>query len=173
MPEARILVATSGQTAQVRVIGRGTFKVSQPLRDFAIRAIRRGATQVIIELSACTFMDSTFMGVLAMIGLENLKGTEVVIVNADERNHELLKGLGVAKLFRFAQTPVNELEWTSLCQAAAGAVEARDVAETVLDAHRTLMAVDPENVPRFRDVVEVLAEEIRSDAASAGDKNEE
>jgi predicted RNA-binding protein with PIN domain len=50
MPEARILVATSGQTAQVRVIGRGTFKVSQPLRDFAIRAIRRGATQVIIEL---------------------------------------------------------------------------------------------------------------------------
>jgi hypothetical protein len=35
------------------------------------------------------------------------------------------------------------------------------------------MAVDPENVPRFRDVVEVLAEEIRSDAASAGDKNEE
>ncbi len=36
------------------------------------------------------------------------------------------------------------------------------IARTSLDAHQTLMAMNPENVARFKDVVQFLAEDLQN-----------
>jgi anti-anti-sigma regulatory factor len=161
MPEAQVLVARQGDCVQVRVLGRATFKISQGLGEFGSRAIKEGAARMVIELSACQGLDSTFMGVLAMLGLEARGRTQLVVVNASEQHRRLLAGIGVARLFAFAQEPVPATDWRSLCEAAAGAVRSAQVAGVVLAAHQTLMELDPANVPVFKDVVQYLKEDLR------------
>ncbi len=162
MPEAQILVARQGEILQVRVVGRASFKVSRDLREYGISTLNAGITCMIIDFSCCQGMDSTFMGILAMLGLAAKNKAEVYIVNAGKMHRRLLDGIGISRLFTFAETEVAEVNWQTLCQAAENMTEMKQVAGTILDAHRTLMCIDPENIPKFKDVVELLSAEMHS-----------
>ena len=64
-PADVLLVATDGNTALVRVQGRGSFKVSAIMKEFATAMIDRGCNALVLDMANCIGMDSTFMGVLA------------------------------------------------------------------------------------------------------------
>jgi len=162
--EARILVARFENIVAIRIIGRATFKVGQELRDYGTAAMRDDIASVIMDLSQCTAVDSTILGVIAMIGLEGHRRAEVVIVNANECVRSTMNSVGLTRLCRFTEQELGEADWDTLCQAAVGAVTMDNVAETVLNAHKTLMDLDPENVPKFRDVVEMLHQELAENA---------
>lgn len=160
MAEAHILVARQGGVVQIRVIGRATFKISRELREYGMRVIREGVKSAIVDFSECRGMDSTFMGVLAMIGLEARNRALVVIVNADEQHRRLLDGIGISRLFQFAEQAVETEVWQNLCTAAARVGDMHETAGTIVDAHKVLMNVCPDNVPKFKDVVEMLSAEV-------------
>ena len=161
MSDGQILVARQGAVAQIRVLGRATFKISQDLKQFCVKAVQQQNTKdIICDFSECTAMDSTFMGVLAMLGLESRGKCAIMFVNVSPANRKLLDGLGVSRLFRFATEPVPEVTWNTLCTAAEKAVASRETAELVLQAHQTLMNVDAGNIPKFRSVVDMLISEV-------------
>ena len=104
-------------------------------------------------------MDSTFMGVLAMIGLKARKvGGVVEIINADTNNRHLLIGLGLEKLFAFIERQENleNADW----QESESDKDRLTTAETVVEAHQTLMDVDQHNIPKFEKVVEFAQEDL-------------
>ncbi len=162
MAEAQILAATRNNIAAVRIVGRASFKVSEQLRQFGRREIEKGVESIIFDLSECQGMDSTILGVFAMLGLEGRGKTELVVVNASDAVRNSLDVVGVSRLCRFADQTVADLKWSTLCEAAAGAVSTEETSETILEAHRTLMNLDEDNVPKFKDVVELLESEIGS-----------
>jgi anti-anti-sigma regulatory factor len=54
------------QAAIIRVEGRGSFKTSPPMKQFIHQVMdTRSAQNILIDMAACTGMDSTFMGVVA------------------------------------------------------------------------------------------------------------
>ncbi len=160
MTEAQILVGTLGPVSVARLIGRTTFKVSQELREFGMKAVRDKAASIIFELSECDSVDSTILGVVAMIGLEGRNTTELVMINARPSVRAQLEGVGLARLCRFAEQQIEDVSWQNLCQAAAGAVSMGAVSNLILEAHQTLMNIDPENIPKFKDVVDLLGGEL-------------
>jgi len=160
MSEAELLAASSDGIAAVRVRGRGTFKVSKQLCRFGEEALAGGASGLIVDLGECTGMDSTFMGVLAMLGLKGRDGVAFVIVNATPALRELLETIGVARLWKFSPEAAPGGQWNSICRAAAGAISIEGAASTVLKAHQTLMQIDPENIPRFEALVRMLESEL-------------
>jgi anti-anti-sigma regulatory factor len=164
MEEAKVLVASQAGVVAIRVIGRATFKVSTKLRAFAEAAFAAGVTDIIVDLSACASMDSTFMGVLAMIGIRGRERTNLVLVNANEAHRNLLDGIGVSMVWRYADEAVPEVSWETLCRVAADTAAPLDkeTGATVLDAHRTLMELTPENVPKFKNVVDMVAKELEN-----------
>ena len=169
MTEAQVLVATHEGILQIRVLGRATFKVSHDLREFALKLFqekpadpRKACSSIIIDLSACEGMDSTFMGVMAMIGLERYDTVDLLIVNANASHRQLLDSIGVSLIWTYAKETVSDVSWESLCEAAVGAVDMSAVSGTVLAAHKALMDLTPENVPKFKDVVELLSAEIEN-----------
>src|SRR4051812_36843229 len=50
---------------RVRVAGRGTMRESPAVHQFAMHAIEDGPGNLVIDLSACDYLDSTFLGCLA------------------------------------------------------------------------------------------------------------
>ncbi|MBP3394718.1 MAG: STAS domain-containing protein [Lentisphaeria bacterium] len=158
MKNAEVLIASNDGVYSIKVNGRATFECAPPLRSLAKDLENVMFKRVDVDLSACTGMDSTFMGILAMLGLRSKKIDAVMtIFNAGELNKSLLFGLGLKKLFNFSE---GEVSFGAQTGAADGAADKIVNAQTVLDAHKTLMDVDEENVKKFEKVVDYVQKDL-------------
>ena len=165
MKNSNIMIARSQRGYEITVKGRATFDCSSPLRNFADNIVPGSIEKIFIELSECTWLDSTFMGTLAMLGLNAKKANiEVEIVNIDDKNFKLLKELGINKLFTYNNRKSGESEeekWEKMINAQDDKDSSEDeVADTILEAHKTLMEVDEKNIGKFQKVVEMVEKDI-------------
>ena len=142
----------------IKVSGRANFESAVPLREAADGMDASG--WVCFDMSDCTAMDSTFMGVMTMIGLKKVRGgRKAGLAAASEKVQGLLRGLGVLKIFDTeVQIPAGE---GGDGEAAAAPADAAAAARTVLEAHRTLVEAEPANEAQFRDVIAFAEEDVR------------
>jgi anti-sigma B factor antagonist len=157
--ESEILVSCEDRIVWVRLNGRGSCTNSTTLKDFAKEMIRRGAREFIIDLANCPAMDSTFLGTLAGISLRLRELGEgcLSVVNLNSRNAETLCSLGLNQLLKFGVSATRE-EGLALTISLKGACAAG--AQTILEAHETLIQIAPENLPKFKDVIKYLKDDL-------------
>ena len=84
------------------------------------------------------------------------------ILNASPRNLELLKNLGLDRLINIdaKEVPLNGIAEKPLEEMTCPSPTRQEAAPTILEAHEALMEFDPRNVPKFKDVVEFLREDL-------------
>lgn len=156
-----ILVASDRSGAFVRVIGRGSFKGSPSLKKFAQAEIEKGCRRLVLDLKDCVGMDSTFMGVIAGLALQlkRLQGT-LAVIRLNSKNAALLETLGLSRLLEMsvAAESRDAAGSTAATQPLAMAAEKRETTETMLEAHETLVDVEPGNQMKFKDVLTYLRE---------------
>jgi anti-anti-sigma factor len=160
---ASLMVAAPGEQACLKVIGRATFALGPDLRGLLYGLHQRDYRRFLLDLTQCACMDSTFLGVLAgfvrqVVETGDGRG-EIRLVNPNPRVRELLDNLGVFSLFQ-----VDEIQGGVAADYVAVAVTAPsklELARTALEAHQTLMAIAPNNIPKFKDVARFLAEDVR------------
>jgi anti-sigma B factor antagonist len=158
-PGSEILVSCADRIVWVRVEGNGSSTNSTALRDFAKEMIHRGAREFIVDLCNCPVMDSTFMGTLAGISLwlGELGECYLSVVNLNERNAESLCSLGLDQLFNVRVSAIKN-DGQALPLPLEEDRTAR--AQTMLEAHEALIKTAPENLPKFKDVIQYLEEEL-------------
>ncbi len=129
--------------------------------------MQKGYEHFIIDLSDCVLMDSTFLGTLAQFGLKlnpggNTRPPGIELLNGNTRVTELLENLGVLHLFKILSgTPALPDDMKSCIPDPVNPTH-EQITRTCLEAHQTLMAVNPDNVARFKDVTQFLAEDLNS-----------
>ena len=174
-----ISVGSTEHEVFVRVVGRGTFQNGQPLRRFAQEMIERGCREFVMDLAECEGMDSTFLGVLAGIGLQLAKDGQrgkVHVLNASGRNVESLKILGLGQLLDIAAAgtvPAQQtvqvgfylLPGTDLTHLQS--LDRGAAAEMMLEAHTDLIRADDRNELKFREVTKALRENIERNTGEA------
>ncbi len=159
MKPTKVLISRDNGEYRIKVEGRANFECSPPLRNFAHSIECQDCRGISIDLSECVGMDSTFMGILAMMGLKTKKcGHTVDIVNADANMKNLLNGLGLQKIFNYVE--MSEIEATQKWEDAGKTTGKTEKAETVLEAHETLMKVDKGNIPKFKTVVDFVRKDL-------------
>ena len=67
--KANLLVLVGEQFACVKVAGRANFATAVDFKTVLTELENRGFPYLVIELSECPLMDSTFLGVLAASGI--------------------------------------------------------------------------------------------------------
>jgi len=163
-------VAIRDKNAYVRVHGRGTFKMAPSLKEFGVAAVEHGCSRILLEMSDCTGMDSTFMGTLAGLAVQIGKCEgDVVLRNATEKNKFLIKMLGLSQLVKFDEAG-------SVCETMPSLVEnlmvqsdKRELTETMIEAHEVLVDVAPENIVKFKDVLSFLREDLKTVSGKKGE----
>ena len=148
-------VATVERVACVKVVGAANFSLGVGFKVVAAQCCEQGNRALLLDLSGCPNMDSTFLGVLMGMA-ERLDRIE--LLNPCERVVDLLENLGVLSLVSVSHgvNPFDgQLEDTESFDAGK-----RELAEVSLEAHRTLMGINSENVPRFKDVTRFLEEDL-------------
>jgi anti-sigma B factor antagonist len=170
IPSAKLLVFVSGRMACVRIVGRANFTSSIDFKTLLGELHNRGFSCLLLDLADCVLMDSTFLGVLAGFGLKlgapgngdaNGNGPGIELLNPNPRIAELLENLGVLHLFRVVTGPLMlPAEAQSLTPAPQPHTH-EDVTRNCLEAHRTLMEISPANIPKFKEVAQFLAEDLK------------
>jgi len=166
-----MLVYVTGHSACVRIVGRANFTSSIDFKILLNELVQKGFDCFVLDLSDCILMDSTFLGVLAGFGLklyrpQNGEATiqPIQLLNPNERISELLENLGVAHLFK--TVTVNRKEVPPGEHLADGQPDCREhsheeVTRNCLEAHKILMEIAPENVSKFKEVAQFLAEDLK------------
>ena len=155
---AEIIISNDGDAYYITVNGRATFEHASRLRNLAKSLEDCTFSGISVDLASCTGMDSTFMGILSMLGLNARKlGIPMTIYNAGDANKALLFGLGLKKLFQYkdASMETGDASWSSGEEVPKG-MDAR----TVLEAHQTLMDADEQNIRKFEKVVELVQKDL-------------
>jgi anti-anti-sigma factor len=171
-PADKLLVAIDQDIAFVRVQGRGSFKVSTALKDFASAAIESGATQMVLDMNQCVGMDSTFMGVLAGLAfrLKDKPNSRIIMVNLSLRTRGLLATLGLDQVIEpYMAGVIPEHLKGRLPEGTEHALTSLDTTtdsthqttQTMLEAHENLVQLSPENLPKFKDVLTFLREDLK------------
>jgi anti-anti-sigma factor len=163
-PCAKLMVAVFDRTVCVQIGGRADFTCAVDLKKLITELWERGYAHFLLDLCGCRLMDSTFLGVLAGISLQLSNGggkpQPLELLNPSPRISETLDSLGVAHLFRIGGSagPMSD-KFEPLSQGdPASPVE---LARTCLRAHQTLMALNPANAQKFKDVAQFLAEDLQ------------
>jgi anti-anti-sigma regulatory factor len=158
-----ILVGTASKIVWIKVEGKGSFLNSAGVKEFAKEMVNRGHREFVVDLRNCPVMDSTFMGTLAMIALRlrEIGHGSLHVVNLNERNHDLLSNLGLDQLFSMDACGVKE-NGPAIRNTlpAGGAADHSAHAETMIEAHEALIEADPENLTKFKDVLEYLKQDL-------------
>jgi len=165
-----ISVAVVEQTAFIKLPPRANFTSSVEFKTLVTELRPRGVDHFVLDLGDCITMDSTFLGVLAGLDLSFSDGTDpfaadghklrLDLLNPNQRIADLLDNLGVVHLF-------NVLYQANPCTAIFEPMNDRplpskeEVSRNCLEAHEVLMRVNPDNIPKFKDVAAFLAEDLR------------
>lgn len=172
-PSRTILCAVldEGQIALVRVLGRGNFGNSLPLKKFAGHVSRLSNEQkFIVDLHECETMDSTFMGVLAgiCINANQRPGSKVIVLNANDQCQRLLKNLGLTHLLELRAGTTGEVERAEAVLRPVESVEANRVEKIclTLQAHKDLVKVDGKNDIQFQAVIEYLEKSLQAEGGA-------
>lgn len=155
--------AIAGDKIFVRVTGRGSFKVSVTLKQFIAQvASQQPISTVVLDLVECIGMDSTFMGVLAgLSGRLKQNGQTLELINLSEKNANLLATLGVDQVIaHYSHSHGHQIPGQAAASLSVAGVTKKELAETALQAHETLVELSEENRPRFKRVIEYLKADV-------------
>lgn len=157
----------------IRCEGKGSFLNSPAVKAFGDERISAGESLIVVDLGACTGMDSTFMGTLAgMASRISALGEGVLqIAEPSERNRRSLEDLGLdflmeidppAAIWRVQVAEIRNLIKAPQPPGPLGRVER---AHHILEAHQMLTGVNDKNAREFSTVIDTLKTELSADDA--------
>lgn len=141
-----------------RIVGRGTLRESPAVRDFVFGAMEDGAA-VVMDLSVCEHLDSTFLGCLVIIHQRSERDGGSFILYADaEARRKLFSLTRLDTLLLFTDQrpqcigePVR-LQITNL--------ERKEFCQHLLATHRRLAELGGPAAETFQRVVEQLRRDL-------------
>lgn len=144
------------------------------MKAYAEERIGAGEKCIVVDLAACTGMDSTFMGTLAGMASKLPSGGEggLQIASADERNRRSLEDLGLDFLMQIDPPTAAWRERLVDIRSAlkplgeASKSNPRESGLHVLEAHRKLSGINEKNAQAFSSVVSMLEKEVSTDGKS-------
>jgi len=164
--EPQFLVNPYDEPVILKINGKASFLNSSPVKDLFDRLVEHGKTRFIIDFQHCTGMDSTFLGILAGLGVKLLRSESkgsVVLCRLGTRNMELIRNLGLHRILTLDEG--NSLEE----HPASGEMESLEAkkplgevenARLVLEAHENLVEIDASNKTKFQDVIAFLKNQV-------------
>jgi hypothetical protein len=145
------------------------------LKAFGVERIAAGERCLVVDLEACTGMDSTFMGTLAGLAtrLTAQDGGVLQIAGASDRNRHSLEDLGLDFLIQIdpeASVWRADLQTIRSRLKSSGPLHSQNSLQKamhVLEAHQVLSETNEKNQQSFSNVVTLLESEVEEKRKSS------
>jgi anti-anti-sigma factor len=157
MDNAKILYATHEGIHLLRFVGDIRYPLAPSVDRFIDELFAAGAPAgFVIDLTETRNIDSTSLGVLGRIAnrMRQCGAPRATIISTRPQINEVLTSMGFDEVFDIVRdTAIARREGQVLAVEEA---DRESLVRTVVEAHRTLMAMNEHNRELFRDLVAVL-----------------
>lgn len=152
----------------IRVEGRGTMRESHSAAQFAARPLAEPDMAVVVDLSACEYLDSTFLGCL--VDMHRRAGKSAPprfhVVAPPEQVRKLLHPMRLELVLRPSADPPQVLgEFVPLPAADPGSA---DVMRHVMQCHRLLADVGGPQRAAFAAIADSIEKELEKSGKAVG-----
>ena len=157
MADGRILAAHHNGIYVIRFEGDVRLTLCTTIDDYFERMFEDPAfTSVWVDLCNAEGLDSTTLGLLAKLALtvKQRFGFQPAIFSCDQGINRLLKSMGFQRLFELREELCGDEDEATAIPVVEGSEAV--VKEKVIEAHKVLMELSPENRARFKDLLAVL-----------------
>ena len=155
-----IEVAEHERTAYIRIRGRATFMLANDFRDYVKGQIETGRG-VLIDLSECTTLDSTFVGMITSLTLKYREqdGSCIKLFNISSHVREILQTLGLLDILDTVRSDRdNGLAFAAISHELHTKI---NIAKLMLDAHKALARINDDNALEFKNVINYLEKQVK------------
>lgn len=161
VPSDVIEVAEHERTAYIRVRGRATFMLASDFKQYVSMQVEQRQRGVLVDLSECETIDSTFIGTITSLSLKYRKTHPgcIKLFNISSHVREIMDTLGLTNILDVVNS--NEFDSVQFSEMTPGTHDRVDVARLMLDAHQTLSGISNENELEFKNVVEYLQKQLK------------
>ncbi len=159
-------VCVRDHMACVRVTGQAKFTAATDFKNLLLQLQQAGCTDFILDLTQCTLMDSTFLGVMTgaakrcELTRQEGKPCSLGLFHPTEKVLEALENLDVLRMFTVLidPPPLNSFQ-----RVEDGKTTRGELTRTCFEAHQTLMNTCPDNERRFKDATEFFRKNLQDE----------
>ena len=166
MSATKLSVKVGKHFACIIVNGEGNRFASPAIEKVIDGLIEKNFRHFIVDLTDCGWVDSSFVGTLATYGVKlNPKNIPdaagLQLHNVCPAVQDPVERNGTPHMFKLTHGVLHLPGEVKTCDMEFTCPTREEVLRTSLKAHQTLIAINPDNDERFKDVVLLLAEELR------------
>lgn len=168
----RFVAYAEGGLALVRIVGPGVCRESGRFETLLRDVMRRGFTRLVLDLTHCPRMDSTFVGAVLRLADRTLDvepdhpPLRAYIANPSPAVHDLLDTLCLNNLLPTVPLPaIPQAQEVALSDTN---LDRTEILALSVDAHERLSRLTPENARRFSAVLTALRAELDSASPPIG-----
>jgi anti-anti-sigma regulatory factor len=157
MKQGRILAASQNGAYVIRLVGDVRLTLCTSMDDFLQRMFDDSEfVSVWVDLCDAEGIDSTTLGLLAKLALKVKEkfGFKPAIYSCDPGINRLLKSMAFHHLFALHEQSCSKPEDITEIPSVNSSED--EVKQKVIEAHRVLMGISPENRDRFKDLLNAL-----------------
>lgn len=169
MPGGRVTHAESEGVHVLRYFGRVNYVLAPAIKQFADDLVNQGDVRGwVFDLTHAELLDSTNLGLLARLAVRSgaADPARSVIVSPSDDLNSVLRSMSFDQLFDIVTVaPPDESMQAGGEDISGPAASRRELGETMLDAHRALMALSDSGRLEFEQVVAALEAELSGDDA--------
>lgn len=164
---SRLFISVSEQNAYFKVIGSGNVHLSVMFKACLNRLHAKGVNRFCIILNECPMMDSTFLGILVGFCRQldekaadrGAHADKMILYSPTKRVLDSIENLGFGYLFKVTDETDQTFDFQEVPREN---VDRKEFTRHSLEAHQNLMDLNPDNIPKFKDVTRFLEEELNS-----------
>lgn len=158
----RIEVAPAPAGMIVRVVGRGTARQSRVVHDAVARSLKAdGARELTIDLAACDYLDSTFLGCLVqMHRAATAAGATLAVALPTDRRPRLFGSMRLDRILQCVEAAPDAAGPGIELQTPPPDHGPNESARHVMECHRQLAALDSPMRDAFRRIAEEIEREL-------------
>jgi hypothetical protein len=135
------------------------------MKEFAEQRIAAGDKTLVVDIGACSGMDSTFMGMLAGFAIQFRKAgdTALAVVGTSPKNRASFKELGLHHLLAINPDGAPWADRMDEARSNMTVIDPKAVADQeshIRESHENLCAADQSNLEKFAAVLEMLGSKM-------------
>jgi len=161
-----------GRTASgflVRVEGRGTVSESPALEEFAVQSIDgpSGPSTVVVDLSLCDYLDSTFLGCLVNLHRKYNRASphRFQVAASNDQRQKLLAPTHLIQVLDLTEVCPELI--SDVLEVSRPSLPGEDLGRHVMECHARLAELGGSRAAAFRSIADQLAREL---GAAPGDE---
>lgn len=161
--QAQILFAEIDNCCYFRLSGELRYTNATGMDDLIERLFKSKSScaQVVIDLNQATFIDSTYIGLLASLAryCQQQQLPQPTLFSTQAEVNALLFGLCLDQAFQIIQQPTDDT--VDMATVSAQAYSEQEQGRMILRAHEALINLNDKNKTDFQPVVDLLRQQLK------------